>query len=158
MSKYPDRQTPSFKKTIKPKLAPDTYYVWVGGSCDYGHESRNSAGAYIMVLNDTTIEEYVISEDHTTEFRMILSVMVHAMEVIPKGSDIVFLTNVQYIQQNYCKAPSSTSANSDLIQMCIDIIQKHRTVSVKVIQYHRSENLIRTHEMAHLAMIQHMSK
>lgn len=21
-------------------MTPDTYYVWVGGSCDYGHEER----------------------------------------------------------------------------------------------------------------------
>ena len=24
--------------TIKPKYEEGTYYVWVGGSCDYGHE------------------------------------------------------------------------------------------------------------------------
>lgn len=148
----------SSRKIIKPKLAPDTYYVWVGGSCDYGHEARNSAGAYIMMLDDKVLEEYVISDDHTTEFRMILTVMNHAMEVIPEGSDIVFLTNVQYIQQNYCKAPTSTSANADLIGKCIDLIPRHKTVSVKVLQYHRSENLILTHEMAHSAMLEHMSR
>lgn len=54
-----------------------------------------------MQLNDKTIESYAISDDHTTEFRMILSAMIHAMQVLPADSDIVFLTNVSYIQQNW---------------------------------------------------------
>ena len=75
------------------RTTPDTHYAWVAGSCDYAHEERYSGGAYIMQLNDKTIESYAISDDHTTEFRMILSVMIHAMHVMPADSDIVFLTN-----------------------------------------------------------------
>ena len=67
--------------TIKPKYEEGIYYVWVGGSCDYGHEERCSGGAYIMEKDGKVIDEYVISDDPTTEFRMILTVMIHAMEV-----------------------------------------------------------------------------
>ena len=87
------------------RTTPDTHYVWVAGSCDYAHEERCSGGAYIMQLNDKTIESYAISDDHTTEFRMILSIMIHAMQVLPADSDIVFLTNVSYIQQNWDRHP-----------------------------------------------------
>lgn len=87
------------RKTAAPQLrmTPGTYYVWVAGSCDYGHEERCSGGAYIMIMNGEVIETYVAHEYHTTEFRMILTVMIQAMEAIPNGSDIVFLTNVSYI-------------------------------------------------------------
>ena len=95
---------------IKPKCEEGTYYVWVGGSCDYGHEERCSGGAYIMEKDGKIIDEYVISDDHTTEFRMILTVMIHAMEVIPEGSTIVFMTNVAYIQ-NFDKEPTGKAAN-----------------------------------------------
>ncbi|MCQ2147296.1 MAG: ribonuclease H [Bacteroidales bacterium] len=156
MAKYPETHLP--RKNHQPKLSPDTYYVWVGGSCDYAHEKRDSAGAYIMMLNDAVIEEFVISDDHTTEFRMILSVMNHVMEVIPEKSDIVFLTNVQYIQQNYSKTPSGKSANADLIENCISLIGRHSSVTVKTIPYHSSENLYRTHELAHEAMLERMHK
>ena len=39
----------------------------------------------------------VISDLHTTEFRMILTLMAKVMNTIPNDSDILFLTNVAYI-------------------------------------------------------------
>ncbi len=101
------------------------------------------------------IETYVISDDHTTEFRMILSVMIHAMEVIPDGSDIVFLTNVSYIQQNFDKEPTDKSANADLINKCISIKRKQNDVAVKMIPGHKYQLLRQTHELAHEAMMNH---
>ena len=138
--------------TIKPKYEEGTYYIWVGGSCDYGHEERCSGGAYIMEKDDKVIDEYIISVDHTTEFRMILTVMIHAMEVIPEGSTIVFMTNVAYIQ-NFDKEPTDKTANADLIKECISIKEKHKSVAVKLVSFHKYTQLPRTHKMAHEAMI-----
>ena len=136
----------------KLRMTPDTYYVWCGGSCDYGHEERCSGDAYIMQRNDETLDTYVISDDHTTEFRMILSVMIHAMDVIHEGADIVFLTNVSYIQQNYDKVPTDKSANADLINECIALKAKHNSVTVKIVHFHKYPLLPATHQLAHDAM------
>ena len=138
--------------TIKPKYEEDTYYVWVGGSCDYGHEERCSGGAYIMEKDGKVIDEYVISDDHTTEFRMILTVMIHAMGVIPEGSTIVFMTNVAYIQ-NFDKEPTDKVANADLIKECISVKEKHKSAIVKLVPFHKYTQMPRTHEMAHEAMM-----
>lgn len=146
------------QKEYKLRMPPDTYYIWVAGSCDYGHEQRCSGGAYIMQQNDKVIEEYIISDDHTTEFRMILSVMIHAMEDIPDGSDIVFLTNVSYIQQNWAKEPTDKSANPDLINKCRSLIDKHRSVEVKLVPFHKYSTLVHTNDMAHEAMINQRNK
>ena len=35
-------------KPIKFRMDSATYYIWVGGSCDYAHEERAGGGAYIM--------------------------------------------------------------------------------------------------------------
>ena len=161
---------------IKPKYEEGTYYVWVGGSCDYGHEERCSGGAYIMEKDGKVIDEFVISDDHTTEFRMILTVMIHAMEVIPENSDIVFMTNVAYIQ-NFDKEPAEKTANrstkeeqggacsnsslqegkpkvnADLIKECIVVKGRHKSAVVKLVPFHKYAQLPRTHEMAHEAMI-----
>lgn len=143
------------EKEHKLRMTPGTYYVWCGGSCDYGHEERCSGGAYIMQKDNEVIEIYVLSDDHTTEFRMILSVMIHALEVIPEGSDIVFLTNVSYIQQNFDKQPTETSSNADLINACIALKHRHNTIKVKIVPFHKFSQLPETHELAHQAMSNH---
>ena len=143
------------QKEYKLRTTPGTHYVWVAGSCDYAHEERCSGGAYLMQLNDETIESYVISDDHTTEFRMILSVMIHAMQVLPDNSDIVFLTNVSYILQNWDRQPTDTSANADLIYMCLSEKERHHSITVKLIPFHKYQLLSMTHESAHEAMINH---
>ena len=107
------------QQELKLRMLPGVYYVWCGGSCDYGHAERCSGGAYIMQKDEEIVETYTLSEEHTTEFRMILSVMIHAMDVLPAGADIVFLTNASYIQQNFDKMPTDKSANADLISRCI---------------------------------------
>jgi hypothetical protein len=108
-----------------------------------------------MQLNDETIDSYVISDDHTTEFRMILSVMIHAMQVLPDNSDIVFLTNVSYILQNWDRQPTDTSANADLIYMCLSEKERHHSITVKLVPFHKYQLLSMTHESAHEAMINH---
>ena len=137
------------------RTTPDTHYVWVAGSCDYAHEERYSGGAYIMQLNDKTIESYAISDDHTTEFRMILSIMIHAMQVLPADSDIVFLTNVSYIQQNWDRHPTDKSANADLISKCLSEKERHNSVIVKLVPFHKYHLLPKAHELAREAMIKH---
>ncbi len=143
------------QKEYKLRTTPGTHYVWVAGSCDYAHEERCSGGAYLMQLNDETIESYVISDDHTTEFRMILSVMIHAMQVLPDNSDIVFLTNVSYILQNWDRQPTDTSANADLIYTCLSEKERHHSITVKLVPFHKYQLLSMTHESAHEAMINH---
>ena len=154
-----------------------TYYVWIGGSCDYGHKERAGGAAVVIENNGSIIRRDVISDLHTTEFRMMLALMIKVMQEIPEGSDIVFLTNAAYIQ-NFDKAPTSKSAtrtnseskdanslaisaepqgrkaraNSDLILQCIEEKKRHKSVGVKIVQYHKSPLLIETHNMATEAM------
>lgn len=87
-----------------------TYYVWIGGSCDYGHKERAGGAAVVIEHNGNIISRDVISDLHTTEFRMMLTLMVKVMQEIPEGSDILFLTNAAYIQ-NFDKTPTAKSAN-----------------------------------------------
>ena len=154
-----------------------TYYVWIGGSCDYGHKERAGGAAVVIEHNGKVISRDVISDLHTTEFRMMLTLMVKVMQEIPEGSDILFLTNAAYIQ-NFDKAPTAKSANrtsseskdasslaisaesrgrkaranSDLIIQCIKEKKRHNSVGVKIAQYHKSPLLIETHDMATAAM------
>ena len=145
------------KSKVTFRMKPDTYYIWCGGSCNYASKRRESGGAYIMEKEGMPSETYVISDIETTEFRMILRVMIHAMEVIPANAEIVFLTNVAYIQ-NFDASPTDKSANSDLIQQCINLKERHRQVSVKIVSYHKYPQLPRTHELAHQAMKKIMEK
>ena len=71
-----------------------TYYVWIGGSCDYGHKERAGGAAVVIENNGSIISRDVISDLHTTEFRMMLTLMVKVMQKIPEGSDILFLTTL----------------------------------------------------------------
>lgn len=114
-----------------------TYYVWIGGSCDYGHKERAGGAAVIIEQNSKIISKNVIADLHTTEFRMMLTLMIKVMNELPEGSDIIFLTNAAYIQ-NFDKEPTSKSANPDLIKQCIESKQKHNSVSVKIVPYHKA--------------------
>ncbi len=136
------------------RMVQGVYYVWCGGSCDYSHEERCSGGAFIMQKDDNIVETYTISDTQTTEFRMILQVMIHTMKTVPQGSDIIFLTNVSYIQQNYDRTPNAKSANADLINECIQLKDLHNSVAVKLVPFHKYHLLGETHTMAHKAMTQ----
>ena len=128
-----------------------TYYVWIGGSCDYGHKERAGGAAVVIEHNGSIISRDVISDLYTTEFRMMLTLMVKIIQEIPEGSDIHFLTNAAYIQ-NFDKTPTSKSANPDLIVQCIEEKKRHNSVRVKIVQYHKSPLLIETHDRATEAM------
>ena len=135
-----------------PCKLPDTFYIWLGGSCDYGRKERFGGGAYILEHGGRRIESYVITDTDTTEFRMMLTVMIHALETLPPMSDICFLTNVSYLQ-NFDKQPTEKSANADLILQCIAAKQKHASVQLRLIPYHKYEQLPETHHIAHEAML-----
>ena len=122
-----------------------TYYVWIGSSCDYGHKERAGGAAVIIEQDRKIISKEVIADLHTTEFRMMLTLMVKVMNELPEESAILFLTNAAYIQ-NFDKAPTPKSANPDLIAQCIESKQRHDSVSVKIVQYHKSPLLIETHD------------
>lgn len=63
----------------------------------------------------------------------------------------MFLTNAAYIQ-NFDKTPTAKSANPDLINECIEVKKRHKSVCVKIVSYHKSPLLIETHDMATEAM------
>ena len=128
-----------------------TYNVWIGGSCDYSHKERAGGSAVIIEYNGKITSKDVIADLHTTEFRMMLTLMVKVMNELPEGSDILFLTNAAYIQ-NFDKEPTQKSANPDLIIKCIESKQRHNSVSVKIVQYHKSPLLIETHDTSTKAM------
>lgn len=128
-----------------------TYYVWIGGSCDYGHKERAGGAAVVIEHNGGIVHRDVISDLHTTEFRMMLALMVKVMSKLPECSDILFLTNAAYVQ-NFDKTPTSKSANADLILQCIEGKKRHNSVGVKTVQYHKSPLLKETHAMATEAM------
>ena len=128
-----------------------TYYAWIGGSCDYGHKERAGGAAVVIEQDGSIISRDVISDLHTTEFRMMLTLMVKVMQELPKGADLLFLTNAAYIQ-NFDKTPTSKSANPDLINQCIEMKKRHKSVGVKIVPYHKSPLLIQTHDMATEAM------
>lgn len=128
-----------------------TYYVWLGGSCDYGHKERTGSAAVVIEHHDNIICRDVISDLHTTEFRMMLTFMIKVMKELEAGSDILFLTNAAYIR-NFDKKPTSKSANPDLILQCIEEKKRHHSVEVKIVQYHKCPLLIETHDMATEAM------
>ena len=107
--------------------------------------------AFVIERNVSIISRDVISDLHTTEFRMMLTLMIKVMQEIPEGSDILFLTNAAYIQ-NFDKTPTSKSANPDLIVQCIEEKKRHNSVGVKIVQYHKSPLLIETHDRATEAM------
>ena len=126
---------------------PETYYIWIGGSCDYGRKERAGGAAVLVEHHGMLIGRDVIGDLHTTEFRMMLKLMVKVMNDVPENSEIIFLTNVAYLQ-NFDKTPNAKSANADLINLCIESKKQHHNVAVKIVPYHKSPLLIETHAMA----------
>ncbi len=139
------------KSVATDPLQDSVYYVWIGGSCDYGHKERAGGAAVVMERQGDVVGRDAISDLHTTEFRMMLMLMVKVMRGLPEGSDIQFLTNAAYIQ-NFDKTPTAKSANPDLIEQCIREKARHYSVTVKIVPYHKSPLLIETHAMATAAM------
>lgn len=89
-----------------------SYSIWIGGSCNYGHKERAGAAAAVIELDGKVIDRKQIAGLHTTEFRMMLTLMVQLMDELLQDSDIVFLTNAAYIQ-NFDREPGPKSANPD---------------------------------------------
>ena len=128
-----------------------TYRIWIGGSCDYGHKERAGAAAAVIELDGKIIGRKQTADLHTTEFRMMMTLIVQLMDELPDDSNIVFLTNAAYIQ-NFDHEPGPKSANPDLIRQCIESKKRHSSVSVKIVPYHKSPLLIETHDISTSAM------
>jgi ribonuclease HI len=128
------------------------YYVWLGASCDYAHKERVSSGAYRAELGGKVIDSFICTDDHTTEFRILLTAMIHALETLPEISDIVFMTNVAYLQ-NFNRKPTPETANADLISRCRELIPRHASVSVKIVPYHKYPMLSELHQLTHEALL-----
>lgn len=152
------------------KFEKDILYIWVGGSCDYGHEERAGGGAYIAEIFDkdskdgsgaTVVDTFTCTEFGTTEFRMMLKSMIHAMEKFSSASEssiqqnftkIAFLSNVQYLL-NFDKKPASEDvANADLIEQCIALKAQFESVTARILPYHKYPQQQQVHEMASNAM------
>ncbi len=127
------------------------YNIWIGGSCDYGHKERAGAAAAIIEQDGKEVARRELADLHTTEFRMMLTLMIELMATLPDHADLVFLTNAAYIQ-NFDRTPTANTANADLIGQCIDGKRRHHSVKVKIVAYHKSPLLIETHAMASHAM------
>lgn len=139
------------ERSIRLHTDAGTHYVWLGGSCDYAHKERAGGGAYVIEKDGKTIGTFATSACGTTEFRMMLTAMVHAMNALEAGSTIVFLTNVAYLT-NFDKPSADGSPNADLIRECAAAKARHKTVKVKVLPYHKFSQLQAMHELAHNAM------
>lgn len=152
------------------KFEKDVLYIWVGGSCDYGHKERAGGGAYIAEIFDkdskdgsgaTVVDSYTYAEFGTTEFRMMLKSMIHAMDKFSLASEssfqqnftkIEFLSNVQYLL-NFDKKPASEDvANADLIEQCIALKAQFESVTARILPYHKYPKQQQVHEMASNAM------
>lgn len=129
----------------------NTLRIWIGGSCDYGRKERAGGAAAIVEDGGGELSRHVISDLHTTEFRMMLTLMARLMRELPNGSDLLFLTNAAYIL-NFDREPTAKSANADLICECIEAKLRHASVAVKIVSYHKSPLLIDTHAMAKEAL------
>jgi len=137
------------------KFEKDTLYIWVGGSCDYGHKERAGGGAYIAQrfpteskdgAGATTVHTYTCADFNTKEFQMIYRAMDHALEQFGGQNSptktspteqqtpckIAFLSNVQYIQ-NY---------------------PKPENVEIKILPYHKFPQQKEVHDLASEAMRQ----
>lgn len=66
---------------------------------------------------------------------------------LPEGSDIVFLTNVAYIQ-NFDKTPTAKSANADLVTGCIEQKTRHHSAESKP-TFLRLLNILNPHSTRH---------
>lgn len=137
---------------IQIHMEPNTFYVWVGGSCDYGHPERWGGGSYIVEQENQVIAEYTTADVHTTEFRMMLHVMINALNKLPNTSKVVFLTNVSYIKQAIDSYPTKGTDNQDLIHDFIKTKGQQREVNIKIVSYHKYPQLAITHQKAHEAM------
>lgn len=94
---------------------------------------------------------HVATDFCTTEFRMLLKVMEHAMNNAPAGSNLVFKTNVEYLR-NFDRTPSAKTANADLICKCIEAKSRLASATVRLVQYHKFAALEVVHDMATAAM------
>ncbi len=135
------------------KFEKDILYIWVGGSCDYGHKERAGGGAYIAEIYDKDskdssdaimVDTFTTADFNTKEFQMIYRAMDHALEKFAAASEggsvmeirgcaftkIIFLSNVQYIQ-NY---------------------PKHENVEVRILPYHKFPQQKQVHDLASEAM------
>ena len=48
-----------------------TYYVWIGGSCDYGHKERAGGAAVVIEHNGSIISRDVISDHNSVGVKIV---------------------------------------------------------------------------------------
>ena len=48
-----------------------TYYVWIGGSCDYGHKERAGGAAVVIEHNGNIISRDVISDHNSVGVKIV---------------------------------------------------------------------------------------
>lgn len=144
------------------KFEKDILYIWVGGSCDYGHKERAGGGAYIAEIYDESlsplsndarssfsnktrsfsreqsakvIDTYTTADFNTKEFQMIFRVMDHALEKFTShiGTDVESIIFLSNVQY-------------------IQNYPKPENVEIKILPYHKFPRQKEVHDMASDAM------
>lgn len=157
------------------KFEKDILYIWVGGSCDYGHKERAGGGAYIAEIFEAphvfssnesrksssnekrdssheqsgkVINTYTTADFNTKEFQMIYRAMDHALEKFAR-------------QIRTCAEPNATSESSAdsftkiVFLSNVQYIQnypKPENVEIKILPYHMFPRQKEVHDMASNAM------
>lgn len=144
------------------KFEKDFLYIWVGGSCDYGHKERAGGGAYIAEIFEAPhvfssnesrksspnekqdssheqsgkiIDTYTTADFNTKEFQMIFRVMDHALEKLTSriGTDVGSIVFLSNVQY-------------------IQNYPKPENVEIKILPYHKFPRQKEVHDMASEAM------
>lgn len=144
------------------KFEKDILYIWVGGSCDYGHKERAGGGAYIAEIFEAphvfssnesrksspnekrdsshkqsgkVIDTYTTADFNTKEFQMIFRVMDHALEKFTShiGTDVESIIFLSNVQY-------------------IQNYPKPENVEIKILPYHKFPRQKEVHDMASEAM------
>lgn len=154
------------------KFEKDILYIWVGGSCDYGHKERAGGGAYIAEIYDEllsslsndarcslsnkshgssrdqsakVIDTYTTADFNTKEFQMIYRAMDHALEKFNEQSSTKPDTPAQQAQ-----FPHKIVFLSNV--QYIQNYPKHENVEVRILPYHKFSQQKQVHDLASEAM------
>ena len=78
-----------------------TYYVWIGGSCDYGHKERAGGAAVVIEHNGSIISRDVIIDHNSVGVKI---VQYHKspllIETHDRATEVMAKTRKEFHQKN----------------------------------------------------------
>lgn len=143
------------------KFEKNILYIWVGGSCDYGHKERAGGGAYIAEIFEeeskdgsgaTVIDTYTTSDFSTKEFQMIYRAMDHALEKFSTAPDN---SEDSGDLADSAAALRTHSFTKIIFLSNVQYIQnypKPENVEIRILPYHKFSRQKDVHDMASKAM------